>query len=103
MLPTPTPTPTPTTAQAHPTAAGTPALLVSRVVLAVLVPAASGKATIPHCLTLAPILTLPLTLNLTLTLTLTLALSPSRTFTKATILPSYVVDYALEALAAQLD
>tara|TARA_B110001469_G_C9464522_1_gene233813 strand:- start:270 stop:491 length:222 start_codon:yes stop_codon:yes gene_type:complete len=56
-------TPTPTTAQAHPTAAGTPALLVSRVVLAVLVPAASGKAT---------------------------------------ILPSYVVDYALEALAAQL-
>ena len=51
-------------AQAYPTAAGTPALLVSRVVLAVLVPAASGKAT---------------------------------------LLPSYVVDYALEALAAQLD
>ena len=51
-------------AQAHPTAAGTPALLVSRVVLAVLVPTASGKAT---------------------------------------LLPSYVVDYALEALAAQLD
>ena len=47
LLPTPTPTPTPTTAQAHPTAAGTPALLVSRVVLAVLVPAVGGKATIP--------------------------------------------------------
>ena len=33
-------------AQAYPTAAGTPALLVSRVVLAVLVPTASGKATL---------------------------------------------------------
>ena len=59
LLTTPTPTPTPTTAQAHPTAAGTPALLVSRVVLAVLVPAASGKATILHCLTLTIILSCP--------------------------------------------
>ena len=50
-------------AQAHPTTAGTPALLVSRVVLAVLLPAANGKVT---------------------------------------ILPSYVVDYALEAPSAQL-
>ena len=97
MLPTPTPTPTPTTAQAYPTAAGTPALLVSRVVLAVLVPAASGKATILHCLTST------LTSGPNPDPSPKVALSPSLTFTKATILPSYVVDYALEALAAQLD
>ena len=64
-------------AQAHPATAGggTPALLVRRVVLAVLVPGSpsdaprSGKAFASG---------------------------------KASLLPSYVVDYALEAMAAQL-